>query len=127
MKQKILAEIKKLIHNKWYCEENTVLALEDVKNFINSLQEEPVSEDLKVAAQEYEQNRKDYDATSDNEIVRRAFKAGAKWQKEKLTAWLKREADFLIQELKKGNKAYGMAEQYRAQLYKEIINKIKYE
>ena len=40
---------------------------------------------MKVAAQEYEQNRKDYDATSDNEIVRRAFKAGAKWQKEQIT------------------------------------------
>lgn len=37
---------------------------------------------LKEAAEEYEQTRQDTDARSDNEIVRRAFKAGAKWQEE---------------------------------------------
>ena len=54
-----------------------------------------------------------------------SFKAGANWQKEQLVVWLKSEADYLMQELKKGNKAYGLAEQYRAQLYKEIVNKLK--
>lgn len=45
--------------------------------------------------------------------------------KEQLIVWLKSEADYLMQELKNGNKAYGLAEQYRAQLYKEIVNKLK--
>ena len=51
----------------------------------------------------------------------------AKWEKEQLVTWLSNEANYLIQELENGNKAYGLAERYRAQIYKEIINKLKDE
>lgn len=41
-----------------------------------------IPNDLKEAADEYERTRNDLDARSDNEVVRRAFIAGAKWQAE---------------------------------------------
>lgn len=69
-------------------------------SFIDSLQEEPVIEDLKEAARKYEENRNDLDARSDNEVVRRGFVAGANWQKqqiiEKACEWVRthRDADF---------------------------------
>ena len=52
--------------------------------YIDSLQEEPVIEDLQKTARKYEENRKDWDARSENEVVRRAFVAGAKWQKQQI-------------------------------------------
>lgn len=68
--------------------------------YIDSLQKEPVIEDLKEAAKNYEEHRNDIDARSDNEVVRRGFVAGANWQKqqiiEKACEWVRthRDADF---------------------------------
>ena len=68
--------------------------------YIDSLQKEPVIEDLKEAAKNYEEHRNDLDARSDNEVVRRGFVAGANWQKqqiiEKACEWVRthRDADF---------------------------------
>lgn len=95
------------------------------RSIIDSLQEEPVSDDLEKAAEESARIWRGEKWMDGGHI--KGFKAGAQWQKEKLVTWLTRESDFLIQELKKGNKAYGLPEQYRAQLYKEIVNKLKEE
>ena len=46
--------------------------------------EETVSEDMEKAAKVYEQTRNDLDVVSDNQMVERAFQAGANWQKDKL-------------------------------------------
>jgi hypothetical protein len=45
-------------------------------------------EELDVAAKEYEQTRNDLDAVSDNQIVRRAFKAGAQWKEKQYDDFL---------------------------------------
>ena len=126
-KAKILAEIER--QKKIYMYDTSkhsfgrMIQCNDLLVFINSLPEEPVSEDLEEAANNYAE------LLPQGRIAKKYckidFKAGARWQKDKLTAWLTREADYLIQELQKGNKAYGLSEQYRAQLYKEIVNKIK--
>ena len=49
--------------------------------------QEPISEDMEKAAKVYEQIRNDLDVVSDNQMVERAFKAGAYWQKEQLFRW----------------------------------------
>ena len=54
-------------------------ALRDLENFLDTLSEKP-DKSLEEAAENYEQTRNDLDAISDNEIVRRAFIAGAEWQ-----------------------------------------------
>ena len=98
--------------------------------FINSMPEEHVSNDLDEAAGKHVKEYFDMlviKVDSNSVEAGKAildFKAGAQWQKDKLITWLTREADYLLQELKKGNKAYGLAEQYRAQLYKEVVNKL---
>ena len=90
-----------------------------------TMDEEPVSDELEEAAMMHYKDVMEYEAkTRLKPAYMTSFKAGAKWQKEKLIRWLKSEADYLLGELKKGNKAYGLTEQYRAQLYKEIVNKM---
>lgn len=42
----------------------------------------PLKDELDIASREYEETRQDGDCLSDNEMVRRAFKAGANWQRE---------------------------------------------
>ena len=95
-------------------------------------QKEPVSEDLEEVSKEYaDKNYAEWldfcsgDERDDHYPISEAFRAGAQWQNNKLVKWLTSEADYLIEELKKGNRAYGLAEQYRAQLYREVVNKIK--
>jgi len=141
-KEKIRAEIEKKIkmlspftHQGSDTCGKVIRQLESLVSFINSLPEEPISEDLDKAAQKYansEYDRKKPATLPDKcrgcyAPIMYAFNAGAQWQKSKLVTWLTRESDFLIQELQKGNKAYGLPEQYRAQLYKEIANKLKEE
>lgn len=46
--------------------------------------EETVSEDMEKAAKVYEQTRNDLDVVSDNQMVERAFQAGAKWQRQQM-------------------------------------------
>ena len=82
--------------------------------------------ELQQAAEQYAQEAYPWqDGYESWKLPIQDFKAGAEWMKEQLIVWLKSEADYLMQELKNGNKAYGLAEQYRAQLYKEIVNKLK--
>ena len=137
----IKAEIekyKKLIGDPLLSDNDLIIgernAINHVLKIINSLPEEPVSKDLEEVSKEYaDKNYAEWldfvsgDERDDHYPISEAFKAGAQWQKQKLVAWLTRESDFIIQELKKGNKAYGLPEQYRAQLYKEIVNKLKEE
>ena len=59
--------------------------LDMAERILDTLPDEPVSEDLEEAAAfEYERTRNDLDARSDNEVARRAFKAGAEWMKRKI-------------------------------------------
>ena len=58
------------------------------KRYEENRQDESVSEYLKKAAKVYEQTRNDLDVVSDNQMVERAFKAGADWQKQKDRKWL---------------------------------------
>ena len=90
IKEKILAEIERLINE--FGEQRDV-NLEDLRDFINSLPEEPVSEDLENAADKYCCNicnivefteGDSEEEASDREYVERAFKAGAQWQKNQL-------------------------------------------
>jgi len=63
------------------------LALDDLLSFIDSLPEEPVSEDLEEAKEAYcnEHNDDCFDATGDYcPHIRKAFVAGAEWQKQQM-------------------------------------------
>lgn len=67
--------------------------------YIDSLQEEPVSEDLEEAAQEYTEKGSKCQEELD------AFKAGAKWQKEQMMA---KAVDGVVTfDYYEGDKAYG--------------------
>ena len=55
--------------------------------------------------------------------IEAAFKAGALWDREGLIQWLSTESEFLFIECRKGRG--DLAKQYRAELYKEIIAKLK--
>ena len=64
-------------------EYNRQRAEESVPNDLEEAAENPyVLNNVSHAAFEYERTRNDLDARSDNEVVRRAFIAGAKWQKQ---------------------------------------------
>ena len=52
--------------------------------FINSLQEEPVSNDLEEAVNVYIGHAPDIDESLSISCERKAFKAGAQWQKEQM-------------------------------------------
>ena len=65
--------------------------LEMVEEFINSLPEEPISEDLNTASSEYEAKSYQLKLTKDGEFVKSinpaikiAFIAGANWRKEQM-------------------------------------------
>ena len=82
MKQKILAEIERLINDLG---EQRDINLEDLRDFINSLPEEPVSEDLEEAAKEHAVER--FRTTRDEFLAEKckwSFKAGAQWQKQQM-------------------------------------------
>ena len=65
-----------------------ILELQNVLTYIDSLQEEPVSEDLNKAAKDYSNNL-DNICGSIGEQTRNAFKAGAKWGKEQAEIQIK--------------------------------------
>jgi hypothetical protein len=56
----------------------------DLLSFIDSLQEEPVSEELEKAANFYADTHTEWFDADNNPYVSPAFKAGAKWQKEQM-------------------------------------------
>lgn len=85
-KEKIKAEVQKWINNRTDCthvaEADIVAtkrcAYQDVLNFINSLPEEPVSEDLEEEVVKYAAEN---GFRPESNILRNIFKAGAQWQK----------------------------------------------
>ena len=93
-KEKILAEIESelsLCAKDNPFDKGRWTELNHLKLFINSLPEEPVSEDLEAAAitaaDEDMQGRQIMEESNENRqlysrIFRRGFKAGAQWQKE---------------------------------------------
>ena len=58
--------------------------LDDISEFIESLQKEPVSEDLKKAAKFYADTHTEWFDADNNPHVFPAFKAGVNWQKEQM-------------------------------------------
>ena len=92
LKEKILAEIERLLQGLYgksndYCGGKKYVLVQ-LRTFINSLPEEPVSEDLEKAAYQYACKcsplRTEYGYTSPNPEVEESFKAGAKWQQNKV-------------------------------------------
>ena len=80
-KEKILAEIERLMHNHDSALDYEA-ALEDVRNFIDSLQEEPISEDFKKFEEDYlEENKDEILCVYDRHA---GLVDGAKWQKEQM-------------------------------------------
>ena len=89
-KEKIRTEIERLLNEpapshdsqcNW--EDGYWCALYKIEEFIDSLQEKPVSEDLEDAAKNHAAER--YRTTRDRELAEKckwSFKAGAEWQKE---------------------------------------------
>lgn len=99
-KQKIKEEIERLINDKTdgkHVSKADIIAPKrcaylDILNFINSLPEEPASEDLEEAADKYAENhgfRVPYDGSNkfyddvDVKASKESFIAGAEWQKQK--------------------------------------------
>ena len=110
--------------------------IEGMVEYRNSMQEEPVSEDMWEVSKQYALRQ--VLASTDTEMSEQeylnlrlfsgfelavAHKDGANWQKRVLVKWLKTESDFLFKELHEGNG--DLAKRYRAELYKEIIAKLK--
>lgn len=89
--EKIKAEIERLQieliqeKEKGYgsdADDACILELQNVLTYIDSLEEEPVSNDLEKAASEYAKSKHTNLALQD--IVSWDFKAGAQWQKERI-------------------------------------------
>ena len=94
-KEKIRKEVQRLMNEliqekeKGYgsdTDDACILELQNVLTFIDSLQEEPVSDELEEAANDYA-----HDLLHDDVFL--TFKAGAKWQKEHL--WKPADGDDL--------------------------------
>lgn len=91
--QKIREEVEKLKlctmdeHMKFYSDaaEAEYNALCNIEHFIDSLQEEPVSEDLKAASYDYvKSNHKDIASIDDCALLYDAIEFGAKWKEEQM-------------------------------------------
>jgi hypothetical protein len=88
-KEKIISEIQRrinLFRKDGKLGSDTEIALYGLINFINSMQEETVSEDLEEATKEWSENEDNVRGCDYISLVRveEAFKAGANWQKDKL-------------------------------------------
>ena len=95
-KSALIAEIERLVNNQDSALDYEV-ALEDVLNIIDSLQEEPVSEELEKAANEWDakasftpfymaldDNGNPYEVRQDYTTHAKSFKAGSKWKKDQM-------------------------------------------
>ena len=97
--QKIYEEITKKLEVMQYQvhRKDAYKELKSVLAYIDSLQEEPVSEDLREASYRFACKchplKTEYSTTSPNPEVIESFKAGAKWQKEHL--WKPADGDDL--------------------------------
>jgi len=87
--QKIRKEVERLRNEiiqereKGYgsdADDTCILELQNVLTYIDSLQEEPVSEKLEEASKNYALNNTPWDDCKDE--MQESFKAGAKWQKK---------------------------------------------
>ena len=92
LKEKILAEIERLKDECYYStivpKTYMTMAYDNILTFINSLSEEPVSEDLEEAAKHYLYSNILYDDVyvgnpTDKDCIK-MFKAGAQWQKQQM-------------------------------------------
>lgn len=104
-KEKIREEVQRLMSEliqekeKGYgsdTDDACILELQNVLTYIDSLQEEPVSNDLKEAATKYARKQvanPDYPTYNDEYEMECAFEAGAQWQKENL--WKDAQSDDL--------------------------------
>lgn len=84
-KERILAKIQSLLNDTNYDPFTDEVfgrsqVLKELKSYIDSLQEEPLSEELENNAIQYAGKHAPYDDAMDE--VKEAFKAGAKWQKQ---------------------------------------------
>ena len=83
-----------------------------LRDFINSLPEEPVSEDLHAAALEHFLGH--YDSSliwnMDKECVIKDFKAGAQWQKDKMIQ--DAVGGYLIEDIEEGNGDFLLSADY---------------
>ena len=95
-KEKIIVEIerqKKHLNTNYLDENGALIAYNHIIDYINSMPEEPVSEDLEETAHTYAANNGGRWLTDDIGIkifafnpqeVKDAFKAGAQWQKKQM-------------------------------------------
>lgn len=92
--EKILSEIERLLKhaafNNGDVEHGYDLALLDVKRFVNSTIEEPISDDLEEAAHQYAWDKQEHhvdfngDEYLDYGVRFDSFKAGAQWHEEQM-------------------------------------------
>lgn len=96
--QKIKEEIERRIneYKNWigYQTDSNYLELKELLQFIDSIPEEPVNEDLNDAARDYSlvifrQNGVDMECVGPDSVS--AFKAGAEWQKQQMKEVLQTE------------------------------------
>ena len=83
-KELIKQEIERLKHTSNAYDRSRFMLLLEIEKFIDSLPEEPASEDLEEAASKYV--REDF-----HERSRADFKAGAEWQKQQMKETLSTE------------------------------------
>ena len=90
-KEKILAEIKRRMNNRAKTLiDGSYWDYKGLIDFIDSLKEKPLSEDLEQAAYKYGEELDqivgsyDDDDSSVGDYAQEAFKAGARWQKEQM-------------------------------------------
>ena len=118
-RRKSLAD--KQINNLYFLARSDAYA--ELLNFINSLEEEPVSEDLEEAAIIYLKENWDVDNVyeEDDLGIRNAFKAGAQWQKLKTKKEVIDNAvEWIVIENKNGGCVYdGWEEDFRKALREE--------
>ena len=87
-KQIILAEIERRMEDAGQYSTGAYNGMKEIRDYINSLTEEPVSEELEEASKEYATNLIGYDEENNqaitelNDIEYYAFKAGAKWDRK---------------------------------------------
>lgn len=95
--ERIKSEIKNLIDEwRWHCSAEAKYRCEaygELLDFINSLQEEPVSKDLEEASDNYVGHAPEIDEDLSCFTKRNAFIAGAKWKKGNL--WKNAQGDDL--------------------------------
>ena len=130
-KQIILAEIERRMENAAQYSISAYNGMKEIRDYINSLPEEPVSRCLEEASKEYATNLIGYDEENNqaitelNDIEYYAFKAGAKWQKEKILSII--DDSWITNTANEGNSPSGKSYGERASEDEEIIKKIKEE